>query len=72
MMIAIPDRHWKWFRKLTQAEFALAILALARAVDMRQFQKAPTRPRKKQPERLDQPTSSHVSTARILALRRGQ
>ncbi len=72
MMIAIPDRHWKVFRKLTQAEFALVILALARAVDMRRLQKAPTRPRKKQPERLDQPASSHVSTARILALRRGQ
>ncbi len=72
MMFAVPDRHWKVFRKLTQAQFALLILELARAVDMRRFQKAPTRPRKKPPERLDQPASSHVSTARILALRRQQ
>ena len=53
MMIAIPDEHWKVFHRLTQAEFALLILALAGAVDMRRFQKAPASSRKKQPERLD-------------------
>ena len=72
MHIAIPDKHWKVFRKFSPADFALVLLALAQAVNMRRFRKVPTRPRKKQAERLDQPASSHVSTARILALRRGQ
>lgn len=69
MEIAIPDKHWKVFRKLTHADFVLVLLALAAAVDMKRFRKAPSRPRKKQAERLDQPASTHVSTARILALR---
>ena len=71
-MFAVPDKHWKVFRNLSPSQFALVILGLARAVDMRYFPNAPTRPRKKPPERLDQPASSQVSTARILALRRGQ
>ncbi len=72
MEIAIPAKHWKVFRKLTQTEFVLALLALAAAVNMRRFRKAPSRPRKKRVERLDQPSSTHVSTARILALRKKQ
>ena len=72
MEIAIPAKHWKVFRKLTQTEFVLALLALAAAVNMRRFRKTPSRPRKKRVERLDQPSSTHVSTARILALRKKQ
>jgi IS4 transposase len=70
MHIAIPTPQWRVFRKLSDAEFVLVLLALARAVNMRRFRKVATRPRKKQPERLDQPSSTHVSTARILAARK--
>lgn len=70
MQIAIPDQSWRVFRDLSAPEFVLVLLALAQAVNMRRFRKVATRPRKKQPARLEQPASSHVSTARILALRK--
>jgi hypothetical protein len=72
MQIAIPDKSWRVFRNLSAPEFVLVLLALAQAVSMRRFRKVASRPRKKPPERVDQPASSHVSTARILKLRKRQ
>lgn len=70
MQIAIPHEEWQLFRDLSERTFVALLITLARAVNMKRFKKNPWRPKVKQPERTDQPSSTHVSTARLLANRK--
>jgi IS4 transposase len=69
MMIAIPAPHWKFFRELSDREFANAWRELANSVKLSRYQKHPRGPKKKPPERTPYQNGNHVSTAKLLAQR---
>ena len=69
MMIAIPAPHWKFFRELSDREFANALRELANSVKLSRYQKHPRAPKKKPPERTPYQNGNHVSTAKLLAQR---
>jgi hypothetical protein len=69
MMIAIPAPYWRFFRELSDREFANALRELASAVKLSRYQKHPRGPKKKPPERTPYQNGNHVSTAKLLAQR---
>ena len=69
MMIAIPERHWGVFGRMSLEEFAAVMVMLAGKVDLRQFRKHPRGPKKPQPKHTYDPAHPHVSIAKILARR---
>jgi IS4 transposase len=69
MMIAIPAPYWKFFRELSDPEFADALRELASSVKLSRYQKHPRGPKKKRPERTAYQNGKHVSTAKLLAQR---
>jgi IS4 transposase len=69
MMTAIPDKHWRVFRRMTIREFAKVLRMLASKVELRKFKKHPRGPKKpKLPPRRDK-KRPHVSTYRLIAER---
>jgi hypothetical protein len=70
MMIAIPPEEWAIFRDMTRSKFVKTMVSLAKNVNLRQFQKHPRGPKKKQPKRKFDPIHPHVSTAKLLAGRK--
>lgn len=70
MMIAIPPEEWVVFRDMTCSQFVKTMVRLAKEVNLRQFQKHPRGPKKKQPKRKFDPKHPHVSTAKLLAGRK--
>jgi len=69
MMIAIPQRHWSVFGKMSLAQFAAVMLMMAGRLNLRHFRKHPRGPKKPPPQRTYDPAHPHVSTARLLAHR---
>jgi hypothetical protein len=69
MMIAISDKSWKIFRRLSEQEFADTLIDLARQMDTRKYTKHKRGPKKKPPKKASGKRIKHVSTARILAMR---
>ena len=69
MLIAISDRSWKIFRRLSEQEFADTLIDLARQMDTRKYTKHKRGPKKKPPKKASGKRIKHVSTARILAMR---
>jgi hypothetical protein len=67
MMIAIADEEWIVFRHYSMAELVKLLKQLAANIRLSAFQKHPRGPKKKQPKRISDPSTPHVSTARILA-----
>lgn len=67
MMIAIPAPHWQVFRRLTPAQFIDVLRMLAAKVKLSRFQKHPRGPKKPPKKRKADPSTPHVSTARIIA-----
>ena len=51
MMIAIPEKHWQIFGRMTPGEFADTLRVLASKVNLRRFKKHPRGPKKPQPKR---------------------
>jgi IS4 transposase len=73
MMIAIPSTHWtKTFGDCNAKEMARLLKALAKKVRLHHFQKHPRGPKKPPPKRVFHKRTPHVSTARILALRKAE
>jgi len=70
MMIAIPEKHWKVFSRMTPREFANTLRMLASKVNLRRFKKHPRGPKKPQPKRTYDKKHPHVSTFRLLAARK--
>lgn len=71
MMIAIPPRAWtRQFADLTVARMASILKQLAEHVQLRQFRKHTTSPKKPPPKRSSGRKQKHVSTARLLAKRK--
>lgn len=70
MLIAIPPSNWRAFEDASATEMASLLLDLAGKVDMRTLLRHPRGPKKPQPKRTSSKRHPHVSTARLLALRK--
>jgi IS4 transposase len=70
MMIAIPERHWPIFSRMSVQEFSETLRRLASKVNLRRFKKHPRGPKKPQPKRIFDKNHPHVSTFRLIAARK--
>lgn len=70
MLVAIPAESWHIFRTMSPKRFAATLVELARRLDPRKYTKHKRGPKRKQPKKTSGKTNHHVSTARILAMRR--
>lgn len=70
MQIAVPAEEWKVFRAMSAEKFAATLVELARHLERRNYVKHPGGPKRKQPKKVSARTNHHVSTARILAMRK--
>jgi hypothetical protein len=69
MMIAIPASHWKVFGALAPVDMAQVLKLLATYVNLRRYQKHPRGPKKPPPKKSKYKNGSHVSTAKLIAMR---
>lgn len=69
MEIALGAEQWEIFRQMTTAEFATALVAIAQRLDTKKYTKHKRGPKKKPPHKLSGKGRTHLSTARILAMR---
>jgi IS4 transposase len=70
MLVAIPAENWCIFRRMSSQKFAATLVELARRLDPRKYIKHKRGPKRKQPKKISGKTNHHVSTARILAMRK--
>ena len=70
MMIAIPAENWGIFRRMSPKKFAATLVELAQRLDPRKYVKHKRGPKRPQPKKISGKTNHHVSTARILAMRK--
>lgn len=70
MMIAIEAYHWTIFRYMSLSELIKLLKKLANNVKLSTLKKHTRGPKKPQPKRIHDKKKPHVSTARILALRK--
>lgn len=70
MLVAIPTENWQVFRAMSPKKFAATLVELASRIDPRKYSKHKRGPKRKQPKKISGKTNHHVSTARILAMRR--
>jgi hypothetical protein len=70
MMIAVPAESWEMFRRMPPQKLAATLVELARRLDPRKYIKHKRGPKRKQPKKISGKTNHHVSTARILAMRK--
>ena len=70
MMVAIPAENWEVFRTMSPKKFAATLVELARRLDPRKYTKHKRGPKRKQPKKISGKRNHHVSTARILAMRK--
>jgi hypothetical protein len=70
MLVAIPTENWEVFRKMSPTRFASTLVDLARRLDPRKYIKHKRGPKRKQPKKISGKINHHVSTARILAMRK--
>jgi hypothetical protein len=69
MEIAVGAESWEVFRHMSTAEFTAILVTIAQRLDTKKYTKHPRGPKKSPPNRLSGKRQTHVSTARILALR---
>jgi hypothetical protein len=69
MEIAVEAEAWEVFRHMSTAEFTTTLVAIARRLDTKKYTKHKRGPKKPPPNQLSGKRQTHVSTARILALR---
>ena len=70
MLVAIPYDKWECFRTMSVAEFARTLKELARGVDLTRYPKSKRGPKKPMPKKKRYTNGGHVSTAKLLALRK--
>jgi hypothetical protein len=69
MEIALGTESWEIFQQMSTEEFAATLVAIAKHLDTAKYTKHKRGPKKQPPKRLNGKHHSHLSTARILALR---
>jgi hypothetical protein len=67
MMIALPENRWAAFGRMTAAELADTLVAVAAKVRLSAFRRHPRGPKKPVKPRTRYASHPHVSTARLLA-----
>jgi IS4 transposase len=72
MQIALGPAAWTIFRTMTTEAFAETLRAVTAQMDLRQYTKHKRGPKKKRPKQISGKRNHHVSTARILAMRKKQ
>jgi len=72
MEIALGAETWEVFRQMNTAEFATTLVAIAQRLDTKKYTKYKRGPKKPPPHKLSGKGRTHVSTARILAMRGNQ
>jgi hypothetical protein len=72
MMVAIPPERWQVFRTLSDAAIAQVLRMIASHVSLRRYRKTPRGPKKPQPKRRRYRNGEHISTANVIAERRGR
>jgi hypothetical protein len=72
MMIAIPEDEWAGFADLTPSSLGGMLKGLAAKVRLSKLRKHPRGPKKPQPKRESGTKIKHVSTAKLLAKRKGR
>lgn len=70
MEIALGPDPWAIFQQMSTAAFAATLVTIATHLDTGQYTKHKRGPKKQPPKRLSGKPHSHISTARIIALRR--
>jgi hypothetical protein len=70
MEIAVEAEAWEVFRHMSMAEFTATLVAIAQRLDTQKYTKAKRGPKNPSPHKLSGKKQTHVSTARILAMRR--
>jgi IS4 transposase len=69
MEIALEAESWEIFRQMSTAEFATTLVAIAQRLDTKKYTKHKRGPKKPPPHKLSGKRRTHVSTARVLAMR---
>ena len=67
MEIAIPEKDWRIFRRMSPQEFVATMLAVARRLQPEKYTKHKRGPKKPPPKKTSGKRVKHVSTARVLA-----
>jgi len=70
MEIAVEAEAWEIFRQMSSAEFTTTLVTIAQRLDPQKYTKSKRGPKKPVPHKLSGKKQTHVSTARILAMRR--
>ena len=70
MQIAVEAEAWEVFRHMNTAEFTATLVAIAQRLDTTKYTKHKRGPKKPPPNKLSGKGQTHVSTARILAMRK--
>jgi hypothetical protein len=70
MMIAIPEDEWVVFQRMSPREMAPLLKRLAAAVRLSEYRKQPRGPKKPPPKRTSGAKARHVSTAKLLMMRK--
>lgn len=70
MQIALAPEDWDIFRTMTTEQFAQTLRTLAEHMALRRYTKHQRGPKKKPPKKISGKRHHHLSTARILALRK--
>ena len=70
MMVAVPARHWRRFRRLTPQEFTDTLKEIAAHVCLSRYRKHPRGPKKPPPKKDRYKNGRHVSTAKLLKKRK--
>jgi IS4 transposase len=72
LMVAIPAVDWQVFRDMSVAALAKVLRHIARHVSLHRYRKTPRGPKKPPLKRVPHRKGKHVSTAQIIADRRGR
>ncbi|HEX3313409.1 MAG TPA: transposase, partial [Gemmataceae bacterium] len=66
MMIALPPADWHFFRTMSLAEFAAALIAIAEHMDLGYYRKNKRGPKKPPRPKSQYKNGGHVSTHKLL------
>jgi hypothetical protein len=69
MEIALGAEAWEVFRHMSTPQFTTTLVAIAQRLDTKKYTKHPRGPKKSPRDKLSGKGQTHVSTARILAMR---
>jgi IS4 transposase len=72
MDIAVEDRAWAVYRRMSLKEFAAALVKMAHRVSLKRYPKSKRGPKKPQPRKKSGRRNHHIAIARVLAKRRNK